>query len=137
MSITKERIANFEKKEPCIIHSHLEIWNLVNYDGMMSTLYINFDKGCIEDIEDFEGIKVDNNRRIKLPSMEELCPYNASIREFIEVMEIDIPENESASHYLRRNELMTPFYVYRHQDAVIALIGWLKKRNIEIVEGPC
>lgn len=117
-----------KKEKFKIIYSDLEISNLINDEKLYENLYINPDKNCIESFETTETV---DKKMIKIPTREELCPYNQLMHEYVKDMEI--PLNESASHYLKRNNFMQDFYNVQNEKAVEALEQWLQKQKIQIV----
>lgn len=65
-----------------------------------------------------------------IPTIEELYPYNKCMYDFLG--NDIVPKGMSASHYLRVNQMMREFHVYRKSAVVNRLIGWLQARDIEL-----
>lgn len=102
----------------------------MNHEGTDIATYINFDNKIIETLESGETI---NEKMVKIPTVEELSPFNTTMHEYIEKMEISIPLKETAASYLRRNKIMGEFYIFRQEKAVEVLKQWLQEYKIKIV----
>lgn len=118
------------KEQVVKIYSTLEIRGLINHEGVDIATYINFDKQCVENLE---NTVANNMSKLCIPTLEELCPYNRLIHEYIDIQGIEIPAKESASHFLRQNNMMQEFYQYREEMATKALEQWLLKEKVQIV----
>ena len=110
-----------------IIKSNFGIDEMLNEEALPCKVCINLQKSMVEVLDSEDDI---TKEHLVIPTIEELYPYNKCMYDFLG--DNIVPKGMSASHYLRANQMMREFHVYRRSAVVNRLIGWLQARDIEL-----
>ena len=110
-----------------IIKSNFGIDEMLNDEALPCKVCINLHKSMVEVLDSEDDI---TEEYLVILTVEELYPYNKCMYDFLG--DDIVPKGMSASHYLRANQMMREFYVYRRSAVMNRLIGWLQARDIEL-----
>lgn len=69
---------------------------------------------------------------LRIPSQEELYPYNRAMFDFLNHMEMDVPRGCRAKRYLREREMLGDFYSFWQEGSKVALLEWLRENDISL-----
>ena len=84
--------------------------------------------GTVEVFDD--GPVKDEERYVTFPTIDDLCPYEETIREYVE--KLDFPVEHFSARYLRDNGKLIEFREYRLEKATDKLIEWMKTEGVEL-----
>lgn len=102
-----------------------ELEELLYTEGCYAIPYVDIEKADIIIVnEDDDEIVCESLLRV--PSKEELVPYNEAMWHFINERHIVIPEGLSAGRFLREQSQMYDFYSYWDKMASEQLTKWIE-----------